>query len=77
MIISKNILMLKTHSESWSLKRVTRSPIHNIENQYYLQIGKVLKIIGRFKAMIAIIFLLLFQFSLYDFNCDEYFSGLN
>ena len=43
MIISKNILMLKTHSESWSLKRVTRSPIHYIENEYYLQIGKVLK----------------------------------
>mgnify|MGYP001341671490 CR=1 FL=1 len=77
MIISKNILMLKTHSESWSLRRVKRSPIHYIENQYYLQIGKILKMLRKFKALIAISFLLLFQFSLYDFNYEEYFSGLH
>ena len=76
MIISKNVLMLKTHSESWSLRRVKRSPIHYIENQDYLQIVKVLKTLGRFKAMIAIVILLLFQFSLYDFNCTEYFFDL-
>lgn len=76
MIISKNVLMLKTHSESWSLKRVKRSPIYEVKDQYYTKIAKVFKILGRFKALFAIISLLLFQFSLYDFDCAEYFSGL-
>lgn len=76
MIISKNNLMLKTHEESWSLRRVKRTPINDIENQFYLSIAKVIKTTGRFKAMIAMFFLLLFQFSLYDFNWSEYFASI-
>ncbi len=76
MILSKNVLMLKTHSESWSLRRVRRSPIYIIENPYYVYTAKIFRILGRFKALLAMTILLIFQFSLYEFDCEKYFMGL-
>ena len=66
MLLSKNINVL---AGNWSQKRLHRTPI--FKKDFLKDIENIL---GKYKAIIAISFLLLAQIALYDFNFTEYTS---
>ncbi len=74
MIISKNSWTHKEPSENWSLKRVQRTAIYVTSNKYQIKLGDIFQVLGKYKAIIALAFLLIFQFSLYDYNYTEYIN---
>ncbi|MEA0971553.1 hypothetical protein Megvenef_01533 [Candidatus Megaera venefica] len=71
MIISKNSWIRKEPSENWSL-RLQRISYYLVSSQYKVKLGYLFHILGKYKAIVALAFLLIFQFSLYDYNYTEY-----
>lgn len=73
MIISKNPW---THGESlgnWRLRRAQKTAIYTI-NQYKVKLGNILHLLDKYKAIISLGCMLIFQFSLYDYNYAEYIN---
>ncbi len=73
MIISKDSWIYKGPSESWSL-RLQRIAYYLVCSQYKVKLGYLFRILGKYKAIVALAFLLIFQFSLYDYNYTEYIN---
>lgn len=69
MLLSEN---MNTLTKDWALKRISRTPIVNTGIFTKYKARKVEKILSKYKAIIAIAFLLLAQFAIYDFDIAEY-----
>ena len=71
MLLSENI---NTLTKEWALKRIGRTPIVKADIFTKFKIKKIEKILLKYKAIIALVFLLLAQFALYDFDIAEYMT---
>lgn len=71
MLLSENMNAL---AKDWALKRVARTPIIDTNVFTKHKVSKIEKVISKYKAIIAVIFLLLAQVALYDFDIAEYTS---
>lgn len=71
MLLSEN---MNTLAKDWALKRIARTPIINPSVFTGHKVQRIEKVLSRYKAVIAIAFLLLAQFALYDFDIAEYTS---
>jgi hypothetical protein len=69
MLLSENMHAL---TKDWALKRINRTPADSANIFVNLKLGKIAKTLTRHKALVAILFLLVAQFALYDFNLSEY-----
>lgn len=69
MLLSEN---MNTLTKDWALKRIGRTPIIKADIFAKFRVGKIEKILLKYKAIIALVFLLLAQFALYDFDIAEY-----
>lgn len=72
MILSENLWKYKKPSGNSNLKRLQRTPLYNVENWSGLIENKFFAVLSKYKAFFFMAVLLLAQFSLYDFNIDEY-----
>ena len=70
MIISKDSWIHKGPSENWNLRLQIIAYLAG--SQYKVKLGYLFRILGKYKAIVALAFLLIFQFSLYDYNYTEY-----
>ena len=69
MLLSEN---MNTLTKDWALKRIERAPIIKSDIFTKFKLNKIEKVLLECKAIIAIVFLLLTQFVLYDFDLVEY-----
>lgn len=69
MLLSENMNAL---TRDWALKRISRTPIINTDIFTKSKVTKIERALLKYKAIIAIIFLLLAQFAIYDFDIAEY-----
>lgn len=69
MLLSENMNAL---TRDWALKRIARTPIINTDIFTKSKVTKIDRVLSKYKAIIAIIFLLLAQFAIYDFDIAEY-----
>lgn len=69
MLLSEN---MNTLTKDWALKRIGRTPIIKADIFTKSKLHKIEKVLLKYKAIIAIAFLLLAQFALYDFDIAEY-----
>jgi len=58
-------------TKEWAVKNIDRTPVpYNLF--VALKLYRVEKIVAKYKALIGIIFLLIMQFAVYDFDMLEY-----
>lgn len=69
MLLSEN---MNTLTKNWALKRIGRTPIIKSDIFTKSKLDKIEKILLKYKTILAIVFLLLTQFALYDFDVAEY-----
>lgn len=69
MLLSEN---MNTLTKDWALKRIGRTPIIKSDIFTKSKLNKIEKVMLKYKAIISIVFLLLTQFALYDFDVAEY-----
>lgn len=69
MLLSEN---MNTLTKDWALKRIGRTPIIKSDIFTKSKLDKIEKVLLKYKALLAIVFLLLTQFALYDFDVAEY-----
>ena len=69
MLLSEN---MNTLTKDWALKRIGRTPIIKVDIFTKSKLDKIEKALLKYKALLAIVFLLLAQFALYDFDIAEY-----
>jgi hypothetical protein len=74
MIISKSLWTYKELSENWSLKRVQKLINYSSVNKYKDKLALTCQALSKYKAILSLAFLLIFQFSLYDYNYTEYIN---
>jgi hypothetical protein len=69
MLLSENMDSL---TKDWALKRVNRTPANSTDIFGILKLSKIARTLTKYKALVAILFLLTSQLALYDFNLAEY-----
>ncbi len=74
MIISKSLWTYKELSENWSLKRAQKLINYSSVNKYKNKLALTCHALNKYKAILSLAFLLIFQFSLYDYNYTEYIN---
>ena len=74
MLLSEN---MNTLTKDWALKRIGRTPIIKVDIFTKSKLDKIEKALLKYKALLAIVFLLLAQFALYDFDIAEYVLCMN
>ncbi|GAB4170294.1 MAG: hypothetical protein Tsb006_7930 [Rickettsiaceae bacterium] len=74
MVIARNIWRQKDYIGNLALKRIAHTPNDYAKNtaSSFEYTNKILKLITKYKALIAMASLLIFQFALYDFSYAEY-----
>ena len=74
MIISKSLWTYKELSENWSLKRAQKLVNYSSVNKSKNKLTLICHALSKYKAILSLVFLLIFQFSLYDYNYTEYIN---
>ena len=74
MIISKSSWAQKELSENWSLKIFPKLVNYSSVNKSKNKLAFICRALGKYKAILVLTFLLIFQFSLYDYNYTEYIN---
>jgi hypothetical protein len=74
MIISKSLWTYKELSENWSLKKAQKLVNYSSVNKSKNKLALICHSLSKYKAILSLAFLLIFQFSLYDYNYTEYIN---
>jgi len=74
MIISENSWTYKESPENFSLKRLQRLVNYPIISKSKSKLALIFHAISKYKAILSLAVLLIFQFSLYDYNYAEYIN---